>query len=296
MSINYTNAVIFGLIIGTTARLYMMRTDYRQYPTYLHGKIVHVALGFIAAGLGSIFIPALLQKNYTAITFLTLAASQFREVRNMERNTMTELDSFELVPRGKTYIEGIAVAFESRNYLVILTSLVSTGVFLYGNWPFTVTAVLLMFAICKYLMSGKKLKDLADIEFVQPIFVGNGLHVGTIYIMNIGHPARQKEILDVGMGFILTPKNFNYRNSLANLGQRQAILHDTATSLGIHRDSGTPSLTPLIKRDLKDGKIGIFLLPQLRDIQKAIEVIGGVPVLENAIKIPSERDTKENNQ
>lgn len=296
MAINYTNAVVFGLIVGTAARLYMMRTDYRQYPTYLHGKIVHVAMGFIAAGLGSIFIPALLQKNYTAITFLTLAASQFRDVRNMERNTMTELDSFELVPRGKTYIEGIAVAFESRNYLVILTSLVSTGVFLYGNWPFTVTAVLIMFAICKFLMSGKKLKDLATIEFVQPRFEGSGLYVGPIYIMNIGHPDRQKEILDVGMGFIMTPKNFNYRNNLSNLGQRQAILHDTATSLGIYRDSGTPSLTPLIKRDLKDGKIGIFLLPQLRDKAKAIEVIGGVPVLENAIKMPSERDFKEKDE
>lgn len=292
----YTNAVIFGLSIGTFARLYMMRTDYRQYPTYLHGKIVHVALGFIAAGLGSIFIPALLQKNYTAITFLTLAASQFRDVRNMERNTMTELDSYELVPRGNTYIEGIAIAFESRNYLVILASLLSTGVYLYGNWPFTIATTMLIFVMCKYLMSGKKIKDMAVIEYVQPRFEGSGLYVGNIYIMNIGHPDRQKEILEMGMGFIITPKNFNFRNNLANLGQRQAILHDTATSLGIFRDSGTPSLTPLIKRDLKDGKIGIFILPQIRDIKKAIDVIGGVPVLENAVKIPTERQAKEKNE
>jgi uncharacterized membrane protein YeaQ/YmgE (transglycosylase-associated protein family) len=293
MSGNFTEAILFGTIIGTISRLYMMRTDYRQYPTYLHGKIVHIALGIIAAGLGSIVVPAILSKNYTAITFLTLAASQFRDVRNMERNTMTELDSYELVPRGKTYIEGIAVAFESRNYLVILTSIISTGTYLYGRWQFTVVSVMLLLVICKSLMSGKKIKDLASIEFVQLRFEDSGLYVGNIYIMNIGHPERQKEILEMGMGFLLTPKNFNFRNSLANLGQRQAILHDTATSLGIYRDSGTPSFTPLIKRDLKDGKIGIFLLPQLRNVQKAIEVIGGVPVLENAIKIPSERFDKE---
>ncbi|MDF2535242.1 MAG: yphB [Bacillales bacterium] len=293
MSGNFTEAILFGTIIGTISRLYMMRTDYRQYPTYLHGKIVHIALGIIAAGLGSIVVPAILSKNYTAITFLTLAASQFRDVRNMERNTMTELDSYELVPRGKTYIEGIAVAFESRNYLVILTSIITSGTYLYGRWEFTVVSVMLLLVICKSLMSGKKIKDLASIDFVQLRFEGSGLYVGNIYIMNIGHPERQKEILEMGMGFLLTPKNFNFRNSLANLGQRQAILHDTATSLGIYRDSGTPSFTPLIKRDLKDGKIGIFLLPQLRNVQKAIEVIGGVPVLENAIKIPSERIDKE---
>ncbi len=70
----------------------MLRTDYRQYPTYLHGKIIHIALGFIASGLGAIAIPALMEENFTAITFLTVAASQFRDVRNMERTTLTELD------------------------------------------------------------------------------------------------------------------------------------------------------------------------------------------------------------
>lgn len=127
----YTLPILFGVIVGTLTRIYMLRTDYRQYPTYLHGKIIHIALGFIAAGLGTVAIPALLDKEYTAITFLALAASQFREVRNMERNTLTELDNYELVPRGKTYIEGIAIAFESRNYLVIFTSLISTFMYIF---------------------------------------------------------------------------------------------------------------------------------------------------------------------
>ena len=53
----YTFPVIFGVAIGTLSRVYMLKTDYRQYPTYLHGKIIHVALGFIAAGLGTLAIP-----------------------------------------------------------------------------------------------------------------------------------------------------------------------------------------------------------------------------------------------
>ncbi len=271
----------------------MLRTDYRQYPTYLHGKIIHIALGFIAAGLGTVAGPAIMEEEFTAITFLTLAASQFREVRNMERNTLTELDSYELVSRGKTYIEGIAIAFESRNYLVIFTSLVSTLAYLIFNIWAGIIAAILAVIISRKLMAGGKLKDIVEIEYVEPRFDGAGLYVDNIYIMNIGLPARQKEVLRYGMGFILKPKNMNARSTIANLGQRQAVLHDLSTALGVYRDSGTPALVPLAKRDLDDGRVGVFVLPQERDIEQAITVIGDVPTLENAIRMPSEKKDKE---
>lgn len=285
----YTYPIIFGVVVGTLTRIYMLRTDYRQYPTYLHGKIIHIALGFIAAGLGTVAVPSILEEDFTAITFLTVAASQFREVRNMERNTLTELDSYEMVPRGKTYIEGIAVAFESRNYLVIFTSLVSTICYLVFNIWVGICAAVLSLLISRKLMAGGKLKDIVDIEYVKPHFDGPGLYVDNIYIMNIGLPTRQEEILRYGMGFILKPKNFDSKTTIANLGQRQAILHDVSTALGVYRDSGTPALVPLAKRDLDDGRVAVFVLPQNKDPQRALEVIGAVPTLENAIRMPNER-------
>ncbi|KOP83258.1 YIEGIA family protein [Cytobacillus solani] len=289
----YTLPIIFGITIGTLTRIYMLRTDYRQYPTYLHGKIIHTALGFIAAGLGSVAIPSILNEEFTAITFLTLAASQFREVRNMERNTLTELDSYEMVPRGKTYIEGIAIAFESRNYLVIFTSLVSVlGYLLFNIWVGLIFAVIALI-ISRVLMSGGKIGDIVDVEYVKPRFDGAGLYVDNIYVMNIGLPQRQEEVLRYGMGFILRPKNFNARSTIANLGQRQAILHDVSTALGVYRDSGTPALVPLAKRDLNDGRVGVFVLPQEKNIDKALKIIGAVPTLENAIRMPTERNTSE---
>jgi uncharacterized protein len=289
----YTYPILYGVIFGVTVRLYMLRTDYRQYPTYLHGKIIHIALGFIAAGLGTVAVPSIMEEDFTAITFLTIAASQFRDVRNMERNTLTELDSYELVPRGKTYIEGIAVAFESRNYLVIFTSFLSTFAYLAINMWVGILVGIICLLICKKLMAGSRLKDIVDIEFVKPYFKDAGLYVDNIYIMNIGLSARQQEILEYGMGFILKPKTFNARATIANLGQRQAILHDVSTALGIFRDSGTPALTPLAKRDLNDGRVGIFVLPQEKDVEKAIEIIGRVPTLENAIRMPTERNANE---
>ncbi|WP_394232794.1 YIEGIA family protein [Niallia oryzisoli] len=285
----YTYPIILGMTVGTLTRIYMLRTDYRQYPTYLHGKIIHIALGFIAAGLGTVAVPSIMEEDFAAITFLTLAASQFREVRNMERNTLTELDSYEMVPRGKTYIEGIAVAFESRNYLVIFTSLLSTlGYLVFNIWVGLIVAFISLL-ISRKLMAGSKIEDIVDITYVEPRFDGAGLYVDNIYIMNIGLPARQEEVLRYGMGFILKPKNFNSRSTIANLGQRQAILHDVSTALGVYRDSGTPALVPLAKRDLDDGRVAIFVLPQEKDIQKAIAIIGAVPTLENAIRMPKER-------
>jgi uncharacterized protein len=285
----YTLPILFGVVIGTLSRIYMLRTDYRQYPTYLHGKIIHIALGFIAAGLGTVAVPAILEEEFTAITFLTIAASQFREVRNMERNTLAELDSYELVRRGSTYIEGIAIAFESRNYLVIMNSLLATMSYLLFNiWVGLIVAGVSVL-VSKSLMSGGKIKDIVEITYVQPRFDGAGLYVDNIYIMNIGLPARQQEVLRYGMGFILKPKNFNARSTLANLGQRQAILHDVSNALGVYRDSGTPALVPLAKRDLDDGRIAVFVLPQEKDIKRALEIIGEVPTLENAIRMPTKR-------
>ncbi|RDY70106.1 MULTISPECIES: YIEGIA family protein [Halobacillus] len=289
----YTYPIILGILVGTALRVFMLRTDYRQYPTYLHGKIIHLSLGFIAAALGTIAIPSIMEKEFTAVTFLTLAASQFREVRNMERNTLTEMDSYELVPRGNTYIEGIAVAFESRNYLVIFTSFVVTLCYLALNVWVALGAAVICFLLSGMLMSGSKLSDIVTVEEKSISFDGAGLYVDNIYIMNIGLPERQEEILKYGMGFVLTPKEFSVRSTIANLGQRQAILHDVSVTLGVFRDSGTPALVPLIKRDLNDGRIGVFILPQEKDSKRAKEIIEHVPVLENAIQMPSKKGRRK---
>ncbi|MCM3738848.1 YIEGIA family protein [Oceanobacillus luteolus] len=284
----YTYAIVFGIAVGTLSRILMLKTDYRQYPTYLHGKIIHVSLGFIAAALGAIAVPALLEQEYTAVTLLTVAATQFRDVRNMERNTLTEIDQFELVPRGKSYIEGIAISFESRNYLCIFTAFISALLYIHFILPIAILGSILCILIAMKLMSGSTIKDIAEIVPIPLKFEGAGLYVDNIYIMNIGVEERREEILKYGMGFLILPKNRDIVQTLANLGQRQAMLHDVSVSLGIFRDSGTPALTPLIKRDLVDGRVGMFILPQTRDIDLAIKIIGSVPVLESAIRLPSE--------
>jgi hypothetical protein len=250
---------------------------------------VHLALGFIASCLGAVIAPAIIKQDFTAVTFFTLAASQFRDVRNMERNTLSELDDLELVPRGKTYIEGIAMVFEGRNYLVIVTAFISTLGYIRFNIWVGILAGIIGIILSSILMSGRKIKDIAEIRPCEIRFDGAGLFVGSVYMMNVGSSARRDDIINWGKGYILKPKNLNASVCLTNLGQRQAILHDCASALGIYKDSGNPALTPLAKRDLNTGEISIFILPKEQDTERAIQVIGNVPTLESAYRDSKKR-------
>ncbi|WP_027417473.1 YIEGIA family protein [Aneurinibacillus terranovensis] len=287
---DYTIPVVLGVTFGTIARLMMMRTDYRQYPTYPQGRIIHITLGFMAASIGAVAIPSILSSNWAAVTFLGLAAQQFRDVRNMERNSLQQLDSMELVPRGASYIEGIAQAFEGRNYLVMFTSIVTTLVAIELGMIWAVAAALVTLVIDKRKMTGKELADIADIEEASVRIEGPNVYVDTIYIMNIGLKADRKLIAERGIGMIVKPKNFNSIVTVANLGQRQAMLHDISAVFGVYRDSGEPALVPLAKRDMNDGRIGLLLLPQQKDADKIKRVLQRVLVLDSAIRLPGEAD------
>jgi len=181
-------------------RVSMLRSDYRQYPAYPHGKIIHLALGLIAGALGAVAVPALFNKDYTAITFLSLAAQQFREVRNMERGTLTAIDHLELVPRGAAYIEGIAVVFEGRNYLAILTALLTSLFAEWIAWWAGLTAGALSLAFVHFFMQGKRISHIAKVERVPVKLDGPNLYVGDVYMMNVGLDENREIIAEQGWG------------------------------------------------------------------------------------------------
>ncbi|MCR8642312.1 YIEGIA family protein [Paenibacillus sp. N1-5-1-14] len=288
----YTLGITLGVAFGIIARLTMLRTDYRQYPTYPHGKIIHIALGVIAAGLGAVAVPSLLNKDYTAITFLSLAAQQFRDVRNMERQSLLQMDKMELVTRGTTYIEGIAMVFEGRNYLVILTAFVTTFFAILYHWYIGIAAGLLSLLLANWLKKGKSLSEVAEISIGEVRVEGPDIYVGSIYMMNVGLKDSQEIIRKHGIGLLFKPKNINCRATLANLGQRQAILFDISTILGVYRDSGDPSLIPIAKLDKDDGTLGVLILPQDYDKDKALAAAVRVPMLESAVRMPTESSAR----
>ena len=75
--------IITATLLGTLSRYLTLKVDYRQYPSYSNGYMIHLVIAFIAAGIGAIAIPSIKSGNYTAVTFLALALQHFRDVRKL---------------------------------------------------------------------------------------------------------------------------------------------------------------------------------------------------------------------
>lgn len=282
----YLQAVIIGTMMGLIARITFLRTDFRQYPTYPTGRNIHLSFGFIAAFIGAVAVPAVIESDWTAVTFLGLAATQFREIRSMERETLEKIDQKELVKRGEAFIEGMAQAFESRNYFVMFVGLIATLVSVYQIWLGILGGIASIF-IAKFLMKGKMLMKMADISEGEIRFEGPDLFVSDIHIKNVGLEESRQVIRERAVGAIITPHGENSVLTISNLGQRQAMLHHIANALGSYLDTGEPDLIPLSKRNMEDGRVALFFLPREKDFSQIKKVLQHVPILDSAIRLPS---------
>jgi len=275
-------AIGCGVTLGSLARYLMLRRDFRQYPSYPHAVVNHLALGFVAAMMGAVAVPAIIAKEYTAVTFLALAATQFREVRRLEREMLQALDHSELVARGKDYIEGISRTFEARNYLVILISLATSGVALLYGVAAGLAAGVASLVAAKALMRGRIVRDIARVRPAAFTFKGPNVFVEEIQIMNLGLQEVRQVVAERARAVILEPHDDRGREILANVGQRQAIAHDAAALLGVHREVDTAEFTPLLRRDPDTGRVGMLIVPIEPDVKCLVAAVENVPVLESA--------------
>lgn len=282
----YLLPVIIGAAMGFIARVIFLRTDFRQYPTYPTGRNIQLSFGFIAAFIGAVAVPSVLESDWTAVTFLGLAATQFREIRSMERETLEKVDEEELVKRGNGFIEGMAQAFEGRNYFVMFVALVATIIAIYNIWLSLIGGIVAIY-LAKFLMKGQMLMKIAEISEGDIRFDGPNLYVSDIHIKNVGLADSQQIIMERAVGAIITPKNKNSILTISNLGQRQAMLHHIANVLGSYLDSGEPDLVPLSKRNMDDGRVALFFLPNEADFAQIKKVLEHVPILDSAIRMPS---------
>jgi hypothetical protein len=282
----YLLAILLGFATGVIARFCMLRSDYRNYPSYPHGYIIHLSLGAIASILAALAVPALIEEELTAVTFLVLCAQQFRDIRSMERETLMKLEEQALVPRGPDYIEGIAKVFESRNYLVMLVALTVSGAVVLSNWRIgcIVAVIMVGFSLC--CMRGSYIGDIAQIHAGTLHFDKSLLYVDDIVLMNVGDPKAREKILQEGVGIVLYPNDDDGRAILNSLGQRQAILHDVSILTGNQLDVGEQEWTPMARKNMKTGALGIFILPNYKNVECVIAAVKRTPILESAAQKP----------
>lgn len=274
-----------AMMMGTLTRVITLKLDYRQYPSYPNGYFTHCVLGFIAAAIGAVAMPALKSKNFIAITFLTIAIQQFRDVRRAERESLTSLENTEFTVRGDAYIDGISKTFESRNYMVLMVSLI-TGIMMQLLEERAIVIQIIAgiiagsiaFVVLRIFTKGQNVGEVADITIGKVEVKGSELFVDGIYVANtLGTENARKMMEEQGMAAVITPKEQHYRITLDNFGQRQAILFEVCRALGVKRYHFT-------RKEYVEGKIVVALVPIIRDEHFMVQVIKETPLLENVTK------------
>lgn len=282
----YLLVILAGVAAGTVTRVILLRIDYRQYPGYPHGYLGHLFLGFIASALGAVAIPAIMEPDFAAATFLALAAQQFREIRNIERRTLESLERSELVKRGLDYIEGIARTFEARNYLVMGTAFVTSLAAQFGGLLASFAVAILAVLFSRHFMSGLVVGSICDVVPARLSFKGAILMVDEIGIVNVGLKSMREKILKDGLAVKIRPRDGNARSTLHDIGQRNAIAFTAAVVLGTKKDVDIPEFTPLARKNPDTGEVGLYIMPVEQDIEQLIAAVKLTPVLESARSKP----------
>ncbi len=275
-------ALGIGVAWGMITRMSLLRVDYRSYPSYPHAYAIHVSFGLLASLMGAVAPVALAEGHFEAVSFLLLSATQFQEIRRMERDKLLNLESVELVPRGANYIEGIAEVFENRNYLVMLvSSLTAAGSLLWGVVGGLISGVVLVGGT-QVLRRDTTIEDIAYVSMGKVRLDGPGVWVDDIFIMNIASEELQQKIKDWAVGVVIKPRSDEFVSALSNVGQRQAIAHDVIHVLGNRQDEDTPAFQPILRKDDSTGKVALYVMPMDNHSGRVLKVIRAVPVLSNA--------------
>lgn len=281
----YILLILIPILCGTLARYLTLIVDYRQYPSYPNGYLIHMVTGFIASGIGAIAIPALLERNFEAITFLFLATEQFREVRRIEKESLQDLDDVEHFFRGESYIDGIAKTFEARNYFSLLVAFVTSltmhiipNKIIWINIICGIIAGIISLYLLKNFSKGKNVGDIADVKIAEITVKNSELYVDDIFVTNhLGMDISRELLKNSGIAAIISPKERYFSRILDHNGQRQAIIFEACRALGLKRYHYT-------RRDYETGRIAVVLVPIVYDEELFVETIKKTPLLESIRK------------
>lgn len=285
--------IVTGIVMGTTARIITLKVDFRQVPTYPSAYFNNIVLGLIASALGAIAIPAILDKNYASVTFLTVAVQQFREVRKAERDSLEKLEHSEYIQRGAAYIDGISKTFESRSYISLVTALLTVLAMKLVNFPepliniaVGILAGLLVIFFCHRFTKGKTVDSICTVRQGKIEVRGSELYVDDMFVTNyLGTDRVRDAFLKEGIAVVLEPKNNACRITLENYGQRQAVLFEAVRALGVKRYK-------FMRRNFGTGKVILAFVPILNNPDQLIQAVRNTPILENSRKISRIMDTK----
>lgn len=288
----FRRAFVIALFMGILCRGLVLRVTDKQYPSRPQDYLEQIIISGLAAALGAIAFPALIDKEFSALTFFAVAIQQFQGISQEEKITIENIDSSEVVPKGEAYIEEISSTYESRSYISLFSSLVASVIYIYvarayklGFLPCTILAVIgasIVGLIFKRYLTRASVGDIADVVEAKINFSGPILKVNDVFINNIGLEDTRNKYLKDGIAIEIIPKNMKSYGIVSDLGQRQAILHNLYIHFGINKDVDEKDLLAATKIDLEKHTLVIPYLPLVKDMNELIKVVKSTPILEVA--------------
>lgn len=288
----FRRAVGLALVLGMLSRLIVLRMVNKQQPTQPQDYIEQLILSFIASALGAIAFPALLDKEFAALTFLSVGIQQFQEVASEEQLTLSNLDKVDLVSKGSTYINEVSKNYEVRNYLSIFSSLAASMTFILANnelkFNFIMCTIVSIIAtgivgyIFKKILANKSLEDIVDVEVVPIEFDGPLLTINETVITNVGLEDSRNRYLKKGIGIKVIPKDIIAAGIISDTAQQQAMVHNVYLHMGIDRDVDEPEFMPIARTNPTDRSVNFGFIPLVRDIDLTVEAVKSTPILDSA--------------
>ena len=211
----FRHSFLVAVLLGTLCRLLVLRISDRQYPTRPQDYIEQIIMAGLTSALGGIALPALIDKEFSALTFLAVGIQQFQGLSKQEKITLNNIDEDELVPKGVTYIEEIASTYEVRSYVSLFAALCSSiGYILvakrFGENILICTAVAAILAlivglIFRRILRRNSINDIADIKEAKLYFDGPIMKVNDVVITNIGLKQTREKFLKGGIALEVVP-------------------------------------------------------------------------------------------
>ncbi len=286
----FRRSFIVALFIGVLCRGLVLRVTDKQYPSRPQDYLEQIIISGLSASLGAIAFPALIDKEFSALTFFAVAIQQFQGLSKEEKITIENIDNQEVVPKGAAYIEEIASTYESRSYISLFSALVASVIYIYFAraykltfLPCTILAAIggaIVGLIFRKYLRRDSIGDIADVVEAKISFEGPILKVNDVFINNIGLEDTRSKYLKDGIAIEIIPKDLKAYGIISDLGQRQAMLHNLFIHFGINKDIDEKDLLATSKINLEKNTVVIPYLPLVKDMDELIKVIKSTPILE----------------
>ncbi|RDY25559.1 hypothetical protein CHL78_017585 [Romboutsia weinsteinii] len=286
----FRRAFLVSTIVGIICRGLVLRVTDKQYPSRPQDYLEQIIISGLSASLGAVALPALIDKEFSALTFFAVAIQQFQGLSEQERITLENIDNTEIVPKGSAYVEEIASTYESRSYISLFSALAASATYIViarrydpGFLACAVAAIVsgsIVGLAFKRSLRRQSVGDFADIIPAKIVFDGPILKVNDIVITNIGLEDTRKRYLEKGLAIEIIPRNRGCFGVINDKGQRDAIIHNIFIHLGIDKDVDEKDIITTSRTDLEKETVVLPYIPLIKDIDTMINVAKSTPILE----------------